>query len=232
MSTDSDSGSEMCLEPLCPYCGHQGHQEPECPAKASRIEATANLYLAASTQNPVKTSALIKLADTIQLALPAAAALPVPRPAAAAAAAKAKLATKRLTEFQVVIPVKPKATYYGYSSAYPCNVPFAPPSLGMLCFRVPTEGPEPCQIRLPPFLGLSAVLRNPLCLHLFCVVTPFPCFRRNHYMIPHLILVYLWKLLPQRQFPGPAAIVCLLSLFARASTHKQSLLFRPAPGTK
>ena len=57
MSTDS----EMNIEPLCPYCGHQGHQEPECPAKASRIEATTNLYLAASTQNPVKTSALIKL---------------------------------------------------------------------------------------------------------------------------------------------------------------------------
>ena len=74
MSTDS----EMDIEPLCLYCGHQGHQEPECPAKASLIEATTNLYLAASTQNPVKTSALIKLADTIQPALPAAAALPNP----------------------------------------------------------------------------------------------------------------------------------------------------------
>ena len=117
MSTDSDSGSEMCLEPLCPYCGHQGHQEPECPTKASRIEATTNLYLAASTQNPVKTSALIKLADTIQPALPATAALPIPRPAAVA---KAKPVTRRLTEFEVVIPVKPRPyNCYGYSEAYP-----------------------------------------------------------------------------------------------------------------
>ena len=61
MSTDS----EMDIEPLCPYCGHQGHQEPECPAKASRIEGTTTLYLAASSQSLVKTSALIKLADTI-----------------------------------------------------------------------------------------------------------------------------------------------------------------------
>ena len=45
-------------------------------------------------------------------------------------------------------------------------------------------------------------------------------------MIPHLILVYLWKLLPRRQFPGPAAIVFRLLelvLFAQASTPKQSL---------
>ena len=61
MSTDS----EMDIDSLFIYCSHQKHQEPECPAKVLRIEANINLNFMANTQNPVKTSSLIKLADTI-----------------------------------------------------------------------------------------------------------------------------------------------------------------------
>ena len=81
----------------------------------------------ASTRNPVKTSALIRLGETVQPTLPIVPTflaakvtkLGIKKHRGAATAAPDKPTTKRLTKFQVVIPVKPKPTYYGYSAAFP-----------------------------------------------------------------------------------------------------------------